>query len=437
MSITVLQKPSDIQPAQSPVVFSVITSGSNAYTASGFQYTANLYVWSGTYSNSGSYLYQTRKYPNASGSGIFDFGKLINSTLKNLAGEDQSNVKFYKAEFGFQYESGSTYVTQSGGLVPVSCSVGGFPLMAYDGYALFPDQINDSLNSLSAVFPAMTDAYLVTQSIVDTDVSAFGPFASNSSGQGSGSHGISIWSIDNEEYTLAYGMSITASYTNGTQASGSIFLSNVGGFTNATGSSLGVRHYAVCPKDPGWSTNFPNIPTSSIESYVIEINTGFNVPTGSLIGTLNYKVVCPHYYEPIRIAFKNRFGQFDFLNFYKRHNETFNTDQRVYQPQLGTWGGQTLSYNQLQTRTQRYIVDTTEVLECNTDWLEEGWNVLMKQLLVADEIYWMYDQTDPENVLVKPLTIQTNSLQFKTGVNNKLIQYTITFGIGQPYKLIL
>jgi hypothetical protein len=117
MSITVLQKPSDIQPAQSPVVFSVITSGSNAYTASEFQYTANLYVWSGTYSNSGSYLYQTRKYPNASGSGIFDFSKLINSTLKNLAGEDQSNVKFYKAEFGFQYESGSTYVTQSGGLV--------------------------------------------------------------------------------------------------------------------------------------------------------------------------------------------------------------------------------------------------------------------------------------------------------------------------------
>ena len=49
----------------------------------------------------------------------------------------------------------------------------------------------------------------------------------------------------------------------------------------------------------------------------------------------------------------------------------------------------------------------------------------------------MYDQSDPNNVLVKPLTIQTNSLQFKTGVNNKLIQYTIAFDIGQPYKLLL
>ena len=94
MSITVLQKPSDIQPAQSPIVFSVTTSGSNAYTASGFQYTANLYAWSGNYSGSGSFIYQTRKYPNPSGSGIFDFGKLINSTLKDLAGENQSNIKF-------------------------------------------------------------------------------------------------------------------------------------------------------------------------------------------------------------------------------------------------------------------------------------------------------------------------------------------------------
>jgi hypothetical protein len=149
---------------------------------------------------------------------------------------------------------------------------------------------------------------------------------------------------------------------------------------------------------------------------------------------LNYEVVCEQYYTPVRVAWKNRYGQFDFLNFYKRHNNTFNTDQRVYQPQLGTWESQTLSYNQYQTAQQRYIVDATEVLEVNTNWLEEGYNEIMKQLMVSDEIYWLYDQT---NYLVKPLTIKTNSLQFKTGVNNKLIQYTLSFDIGQPYKLLL
>jgi len=55
-------------------------------------------------------------------------------------------------------------------------------------------------------------------------------------------------------------------------------------------------------------------------------------------------------------------------------------------------------------------------------------------MLVSDEIYWLYDQT---NLITKPLSIRTNSLTFKTGVNNKLIQYTIAFDIGQPYKLII
>ena len=46
----------------------------------------------------------------------------------------------------------------------------------------------------------------------------------------------------------------------------------------------------------------------------------------------------------------------------------------------------------------------------------------------------MYDQ--PNN-LVKPLAITTNSVKFKTGVNNKLIQYTVSFSIGQTFKLII
>ncbi len=75
---------------------------------------------------------------------------------------------------------------------------------------------------------------------------------------------------------------------------------------------------------------------------------------------------------------KNKYGLFDWFNFYKRHDVTFNTDQRLYQPQLGTWGAQTLTYSKFQTRQQRYIVDATEVLSCNTDYLEEGYNELFK-----------------------------------------------------------
>jgi hypothetical protein len=417
MPITVLQKPSDIQPAQSPIVFSVRTSGSeaNAYTASEFQYTANLYVWSGNMNQSGSYIYQARKYPNQSGSGIFDFSRMINSTLTELSATNNSYIKYYKVDFGFQYESGSTYVTQSGGLTPVSCSIGGTMFKAYDGYSLFPEQINTSLSASDPYWQFMTDMGSVTQSVQITDKSNLGL----------GSRGAAIW-VGANDTNYPSGWRVEGTYANGGTAGGFISLTSV---TGSTTSSAQIYQTFPCPGD----TSFP-ISTSSgggspLAKYRVEAMSGSTV-----VATLNYVIQDECYYEPVRVAYKNRYGQFDFFNFYKRHNTQFNTDQRVYQPQLGTWQSSTLSYNQYQTRQQRYIVDATEVLECNTDYIEQGYNDLFKQMMVADEIYWLYDQT---NNLVKPLSIQTNSLLFKTHVNNKLIQYAITFDIGQPYKLIL
>ena len=414
MSIQVLQKPSDIQPAQSPIVFSVITSGSQAYTASEFQYKAFLYVWSGNMNQSGSYIYQARKYPNVSGSGIFDFSKMINSTLTDLSATNPSNIKYYKVECGWQYELGNTYVTQSGGLTAITCSVGGTMFKAYDGYAVFPDPINDSLISQSAYWPFMTDMGSVTQSIQSTDKSNLGL----------GVRGASIWvgANDTKFPTL---IAVTSSYSNNTTI---VSGSNISSLTGSTTSSTQVYQFGAAPGDNTGLIPLTN-GAATLTKYKIQAYSGSVV-----LSTLNYVIQDECYYTPVRLAFKNRFGQFDFFNFYKRHDNQFNTEQRLYQPQLGTWQSSTLSYNQYQTRAQRYIVDATEVLVCNTDYIEEGYNELFKQLLVSDEIYWMYDQN---NNLVKPLTIRTNNLLFKTGVNNKLIQYAITFDIGQPYKLLL
>jgi len=66
---------------------------------------------------------------------------------------------------------------------------------------------------------------------------------------------------------------------------------------------------------------------------------------------------------------------------------------------------------------------------------------MMKQLLVSDEIYQIVTPGSlgglKGTATSYPLTIKTNSLQFKTGVNNKLVQYTIAFDIGKSYKLII
>jgi hypothetical protein len=57
-------------------------------------------------------------------------------------------------------------------------------------------------------------------------------------------------------------------------------------------------------------------------------------------------------------------------------------------------------------------------------------------LLVSDEIYWVYEHTASTET-VRPITIKTDSVVFKTGVNDKLVQYQFDFDWGQSYKLII
>jgi hypothetical protein len=71
----------------------------------------------------------------------------------------------------------------------------------------------------------------------------------------------------------------------------------------------------------------------------------------------------------------------------------------------------------------------------NSGYLDEEYNDIFKQLLVSEEIYWCYDETD-ENKL-RPITIATQNVVFKTGVVDKLIQYQFDFQWGQGFKLLL
>jgi hypothetical protein len=114
--------------------------------------------------------------------------------------------------------------------------------------------------------------------------------------------------------------------------------------------------------------------------------------------------------------------------------QSFETERKTYQPQLGTWESSTLSYQNYDTGNQAYIVDSKQGISVNTFWIPESYNDILKQLLVSDEIYWVYNESTGA---VRPLTIVTQNIVFKTGAVDKLIQYQFDFQFGQPYKLIM
>jgi hypothetical protein len=155
---------------------------------------------------------------------------------------------------------------------------------------------------------------------------------------------------------------------------------------------------------------------------------------GAPISCINFEEICQQKYPNIRVKWKNRYGQFDYHNFYLVNRQSFTTTNRSYQPQIGSWEGSTLGYNNYDSAKLNYIVDSEQQITVNSGYLTEQYNEIFKQLLVSEEIYWCYDENNND---LRPITIATQNVTFKTGVVDKLIQYTFDFQWGQSYKLIL
>jgi len=388
MSLSITQTPALVSLAQSPIIFTVSES-TPVYTSSSFQYIGELYYWSGSLTDSGSLPdYIINKFPNTATVGIFDLNRIINSTLTELLQQNPSNVKYFAVDFYWQYKSGSVFVTGS--------HVKSDTYKALDGYGIFQEPIGQNITSSSIHWPLMTNGP-ATQSAFLTNKGFSGVYVGDAS----------LGSI--QPTRLEYKSDLqTAYYT----------------LSSSLSSSGQIQSYPI----GGAESGFPL--SGSFSYYTIQAQSG-----STNLGTpIKYEVVCNQKYPNVRIKWKNRFGQFDYMNFNMVSRQAFETERKSYQPQLGSWEASSFSYNNFDSATLAYIVDSKQTLSVNSYWLSEDYNEILKQLLVSDEIYWINGDTEDGII---PLTITTQNIQFKTGVVDKLIQYGFDFQLGQPYKLIM
>ena len=388
MSLSITQTPALVSLAQSPIIFTVAESDANLLTSSSFQYIGELYYWQGGLNASSSTAeYIINKYPNNSSVGIFDLNRIINSTLTDLAIQNTSNVEYYAVDFYTQYYNGITFVTGS--------HVRSQTFKALDGYGIFQEPIGQNITSASAFWPLMTDGP-VTQSAFTTHYGSASVYVGTAGG---------TLQPNKIVYTSDLG---TANLT----------------ISGNTSSSAQVAQYPIGPSAAGF-------PLSGSFTYYTTQAYNNSTPLGSPI---TYTIDCIQKYPNIRIKWKNRYGQFDYFNFYMVNRQSFQTEKRTYQPQLGSWESSTLSYNDYDSGILNYIVDSKQSISVNSFWIPESYNDVLKELLVTDEAYWVYDEA---NNKVRPITITTQNIVFKTGVNDHLIQYQFDFDYGQAYKLII
>lgn len=146
-----------------------------------------------------------------------------------------------------------------------------------------------------------------------------------------------------------------------------------------------------------------------------------NVYTDTTVITL--KEICELKYTPYRVVFYNKYGALQDLWFNKKSTESINITSSNYKRNIIEFASSvpTADYNIYKHANRRFDIVANETIQLSTGYIVESLNDPIKQLLMSESV-WIDDGTN-----VYPVNVNTNSLQMKKGVNEKLIAYTLDF----------
>lgn len=130
-------------------------------------------------------------------------------------------------------------------------------------------------------------------------------------------------------------------------------------------------------------------------------------------------------YEPIRVTFVNKFGALQDIWFDKKSVESMSTKSQSYNASVVDFSNFSYNTNAHQMRTLSLMGNESIVM--NTGFIDESYNEVIRQLMLSEQI-WMTKLTDEE--LVLPLKAKTQSVQYKTHLNDRLVNYTIEFDMA-------
>ena len=134
-------------------------------------------------------------------------------------------------------------------------------------------------------------------------------------------------------------------------------------------------------------------------------------------------------YEPIRLAWLNQFGVWDYFTFNKKSTRSISTKGSTYNQLAGTWNESTYRLDSYKGGKKSFRVNATEKIKMNTDFVSEEYNTMFEELINSPEVYILDGfQSDNSaallNTYVTPVRLTTSSFTRKTVANDRLIQYS-------------
>lgn len=164
--------------------------------------------------------------------------------------------------------------------------------------------------------------------------------------------------------------------------------------------------------------NYNNVASINLNDYDASATTLTLVFTYPLeTRTLIYTVKEECKYEVINCVFINKYGlpqSLFFTKAQKRSDEVESSDYRGLISEFGVFNTTDHVYKTFNSNGRSKV-------SCNTDYLNESENETFKQLLLSEQV-WLI-----EDGIINPVTVDKKSIEYKTKLVDKLIQYVIDF----------
>lgn len=181
---------------------------------------------------------------------------------------------------------------------------------------------------------------------------------------------------------------------------------------------------------------------ANIDYYEVK---ALNSTGGTISETIRYDVIDENCkYERVRLAYLNRLGAYDYVNFTKKSTKSTEITRSNYNAHYGYLplqvGNSNLNnkweYGSYEGGTRSYNTNAITTIEANSDWLNDADAEALKELFtspvaylqIKNEIDGRYDTFVAVVCTEKDYTLQTTD-------NDKLKQYVVTIQLGQEQRV--
>jgi len=121
-------------------------------------------------------------------------------------------------------------------------------------------------------------------------------------------------------------------------------------------------------------------------------------------------------YKPVKLMFFNRWGAQQNLWFFRKSVESLSTSREEFKRAVVSSSG---IYDTLEHPRTNFNVQSKRKITINTGYVDESYNELMQEVMQSEKV-WLEQDT-----IIKPVIVTSNSLTFKTSVNDKLVDYSL------------